>query len=257
MIKEKNLTIKQRILALENELVPLVKKKFSKNAVTLLASGGCAGFDALLGWSDYDLIVIVNDREKAPTINVSSLEKKYGIKPIQIATKSWRSFIARTKGNQNTDRFVNTLWLIGMRTRCRVLTGKELIPLIPPVKELLMRDLGCELRANYLHITSTNLDWNIATSKNPKKWINCILNLSLHLLLAKGIVVHKNKITQALKKHYPDFTGTKIINEALKIRATGKIPKINSPEGRRAKKLLLDFLKIYRDYLFREIPAKK
>ena len=257
MKKYVRFSIKEKVLALESELVPLVQKKFGKNMVTILITGGCAKFDALLGWSDYDLMLLVHDTKNVPMINVSALEKKYGLKPIQICAKPWRSFIARIKGNQNTDRFVNALWLIGMRTRCRVLAGKELIPLIPPIKELLQRDLGCELRANYLHITSTNLDWNIAESKNPKKWINCILNLSLHLLLAKGIAVNKNEITQALEKHYPDFTGSKIVSEALKIRATGKIPKVNSPQGHHAKKLLLNFLEIYRDYLFREIPIKK
>lgn len=244
--------MKQRILDLESELTPLVQKKFWKNAVTLLVTGGCATFDAVLGWSDYDLIIFVHDRKKIPSVYVRGLEKKYGIKPIQIATKQWSSFLARTRGNKNTDRFVDNLWLISMRKHCRVIAGKELIPFIPPMVELLKRDLGSELREEYYHATNVDPDWNILASKSPKRWINCIISLSFLLLIAKGVAVKKNEIPSALAKYYPDFSGASLVNKALAIRATGKIPSINSPVGKQAKKMLLDFLKIYQEYLFCE-----
>ena len=249
--------IKQRILDLENELVPLLQKKFGKNAITLLASGSCANFDVVLGWSDYDVVVFVHDRKKIPAIDFRSLEKKYGIQPIQVAVKSWRSFLMRTLGNSNTDRFVDNLWLVSIRKHYRVLAGKKLIPFIPPMSELLKRDLGCELRAEYYHATNVNPDWNIAMSKSPKRWINCIISLSFLLLIAKGVAVQKKEIPAALAKHYSDFPGTGLVRKALAIRATGKIPSVNSPMGRQAKKLLIDFLQIYQTYLFRENLNKK
>jgi len=242
--------IQKTILALESELVPLVQKRLGKNAVTLLATGGCATFDAVLGWSDYDLIVLAQDKEKVPKIDFRALEKKYGIKPIQLAAKPWDSFCNRVAGNRKADRFVDTSWLIAMRTCTRVLAGKELVALIPPLKTLLKRDLECELRCDYLHETNSDPEWNIVLAKNPKRWINCIISLSHHFLLAKGIAVRKADIPKTLKRTYPNFKGAPLVAEAIKIRATGKIPAINSPEGRRAKKLLVDFLRVYREYLF-------
>jgi predicted nucleotidyltransferase len=248
--------IKQKILDLESELVPLVREKLGKNLVSVLATGGCANFDAVPGWSDYDLIILVNDRKKVPVIDVSQLEKKYGISPIQIAAKPWRSFVARTKGSEKTDRYVDTLWLIAIRAYCRVLAGKKLVPLIPPLRSLLARDLHCELRCHYLHETNSDPDWNIVLAKNPKRWVNCVVSLSHMLLLAKGVFVPKNEIPSALEKYYPDFTGFNIVAEALKIRSTGKIPTPDSAQAKQAKKLLTEFLKIYREYLFQEYPAK-
>lgn len=251
---ENNNSIKQTILALESELVPLVKKKLGKNAVTILATGGCATFDAVPGWSDYDLLVLVRDKKNIPEIDIRILEKKYGIRPIQIVAKSWSSFINRAKGSRKADRFIDTSWLIAMRTYCRVLAGKELAPLIPPLKKLLKRDLECELRCDYLHETNSDPKWNILFAKNSKRWINCIISLSHQFLLAKGVAVRKADIPKALNKYYPDFDGAQLVAEALKIRATGKIPATNSSEGRRVKKLLIKFLEIYRLYLFRQYP---
>lgn len=248
--------IKQKIFELESELVPLVKEKLGKNLVSVLATGGCANFDTVIGWSDYDLIVLVHDRKKVPVIDVSHLEQRYGISPIQIAAKPWSSFLARTKGNKNTDRYVDTLWLIAIRKYCRVLAGKTLAPLIPSLRTLLTRDLYCELRCHYLHETNSDPEWNIVLAKNPKRWVNCIISLSHMLLLAKGIFVPKNEIPSALEKYYPDFSGVGIVDRALKIRETGKIPVPHSVQARQAKKLLTAFLKTYRDYLFREYPLK-
>jgi predicted nucleotidyltransferase len=248
--KINKLAMRKNILYLESELVPLVQKKLGSNIVTILITGGCATFDVVPGWSDYDLMVLVHDKEKVPKIDFQVLEKKYGIKPIQMTAKPWSSFLNRVAGNRKADRFINTSWLISMRTCCRVLAGKELAPLIPPIKTLLTRDLDCELRSSYLQKTNIALEWNILSAKNPKQWVNCIISLAHQSLLAKGVAVRKMDIPKALGQYYPDFKGTPLVVKALKIRATGKIPAINSSEGRQAKKLLVDFLKIYREYLF-------
>lgn len=248
--KTDKLAMQKNILALESELVSLVQKKLGNNIVTILITGGCATFDVVSGWSDYDLMILVHDKEKVPKIDFRDLEKKYGIKPIQMTAKPWSSFLSRISGKRNADRFINTSWLISMRTCCRVLAGKELTPLIPPLKTLLKRDLDCELRSAYLQKTNIAPEWNILSAKNPKQWVNCIISLAHQLLLSKGVAVRKADIPKALGQYYPDFKGTPLVVKALKIRATGRIPNMNSAEGRRAKKLLVDFLKIYREYLF-------
>lgn len=242
--------IKERILALESELVPLVRKKLGRNLVTLFVAGGCSNFEAVAGWSDYDCEAYVNDMENVPEIDLRPLEKRFGIKPIQLTIRPIASFRARVKGSPQADRYIDNLWIISLKTHCRILAGRDVRKLIPPIREILKRDLGCELRGHYMHATNPDRRWNVLGFTNPKRQVNAIVSFAHIMLLAKGLAVKKSELPQYLVKYYPDFAGTSLVVAALKVRAAGNIPVQNSPAARRSKALLIRFLKTYQEYFF-------
>lgn len=231
-------------------MAPLVRQKLGRNMVTLFVAGGCSTFEAVPGWSDYDCEAYVRDFENIPEIDFRPLEKKFGIKPIQLTIRPFASFRARVKGSPQADRYVDNLWIISLKTHCRILDGRDVRPLIPPVRELLKRDLGCELRGHYMHATNPDRRWNVLGFTNAKRQINAIVSFAHIMLLAKGLAVPKMELPSYLKEYYPEFMGTSLVAAALKFRASGMIPASGSPAARRAKSLLVRFLKAYQEYFF-------
>ena len=146
----------------------------------------------------------------------------------------YADFKNRIKNNNQAARFVGNLELIKLKKQSRLLTGKNVIKLIPDIKEIIKRDLTSELRFEYEHATSKNPGWNIF-KREPRKWVNYIINMSNCLLLSKGIAVKKQNISNALSKHCPTFNGINYVKKAIQLRKTKKILDLNNIEIKKLK----------------------
>ena len=233
---------------MEQEISQTLKSFFGKNLVSLLVEGSYGIYDTVDGYSDYDLCALVKDVSKTPDVDLGDLSKKYSI-DIKCSVKSYTDFQNRIKNNNKFSRFIDNLWLIKAKKQERVLVGKDILSQIPSIKELLKRDIGCELRGDYYHATNLNPEWNIFKSE-PQKWVNYIINMSYNLLLSKGVITKKADIPKMLKKHCPDFKGIAYVKEALDLRRTKKVLHLTKIEKNQLKKTLGLFLEDYKLYTF-------
>ncbi len=238
---------KGKLFLMEQELIEAIKSKLGKNLVSLVVEGSYANYDFIEGYSDYDLLVLVKNIDNIKKINLNNLAKKYKL-DIQYVIRSYQDLINRIKNNNKATRFFTNLGLIKYKIQARVIWGKDITKMIPPVKEIIKRDLGCELRAEYLYATNPDKAWNIF-SRKPRNWVNYIINMSNELLLSKGIIVKKRDIPRALKKIFPDFDGLKYVKEAVQLRESKKVLVLNNVEKNKLKKSLSDFLEEYKNFV--------
>lgn len=245
MPKEKK-NLKPHVL--EREILDKAQKELGKNLVSLLVEGSRATYDFIEGYSDYDLLALVKDTKKAREVDFNSISKKYKIE-IQCVIKKYSDLINRIKNNNKATRYINNLLLIKYKKQARILAGRNIVKLIPSVKELIKRDLGSELQANYLYATNPNKTWNIF-SRQPRKWTNYMINMSNDLLLSRGIAVKKEKIPQLLKKYFPKFKGLKYVQESLDLRVSKKVLNLTKSEKNQLKNNLNQFLVMYKELVF-------
>ena len=240
---------KKLINRMEWEIIRDAKKIFGKNLISLFVEGSYGNHDFIKGYSDYDLLTFVKDINKVYEFDFNDLSEKYSI-DIQCVVRSYEELVNRIKNNSKATRFIGNLELIKIKKQTRLLAGKDIKKLIPDVKKIRKRDLGSELRASYFHATNLNPGWNIY-KREPRKWVNYIINMSNALLLSKGIIVRKSEIPPMLKKHLSDFGGTIYVKKALNLRKTKKVLKLNRAEKNKLKSDLTLFLEEYKKYLFR------
>jgi hypothetical protein len=238
----------QEIDQMEQEIIKVVKKSFGKNLVSLLVEGSYGTDDYIKGYSDYDLLALVKKVDKNSEIDLSILAKKYSI-DIQCSIKSYKDLLNRIQNNNDSSRFIGNIDLIKIKKQARLLAGKNIIDLVPDVRKIIKRDLGCELRADYYHATNSNPQWNIY-KREPRKWANYIINMSNSLLLSKGIIVKKEYIPIMLSKYCPKFKEIAVIEEALKLRKSKKCLSLNKINKAKFKKRLDLFLAEYKRYTF-------
>lgn len=235
---------------MEAELTKLLKKYIGNNLISLLVEGSYGNYDIIEGYSDYDLLVLVKNTKTAlvAEADICNLSKKYSL-DIKCCIKDYRDFENRIKNNNQATRFIGNLDLIKLKKQARLLTGKNILPLIPNIKELIKRDLNCELRESYYHATSPDQNWNIFI-REPRNWINYIINMSNNLLLEKGLIVRKEKLPLTLKKYCPEFKGIIYVQKALALRQSKKIFNLSGPEKKKLKNDLSLFLEAYKQYVF-------
>lgn len=238
----------QMINQMEKEIIKLSKKSFGKNLISLLVEGSYGTYDFVKGYSDYDLLALVKDNKKIGKINLENISKKYSLN-IQCSIKSYEDLQNRIKNNNKSSRFIGNINLIKIKSQSRLLTGKNIIQSIPTLRELVKRDLGCELRADYYHATNSSPQWNIF-ERETKAWINYMINMSNNLLLSKGIIVNKKNIPTMLKKYCPNFQGAIYVKKALQLRKTKKVFGLNQEKRVQLKKDLNLFLEEYKKYTF-------
>lgn len=239
---------KKQISSMEEELVRRVKKVLGKNLITLLVEGSYAGYDFVPDYSDFDLLALVKDVKQAKDINFTDLEKKYGLE-IQCAVKSYSDFLNRIKNNKQATRFISNLLLIKYKKQARLLSGRNVIKLIPPLSQLIQRDLKTELRSNYLYAVNPDKRWNIF-GREPRKWCNYIINMANDLLLSKGIVAKKDQIPGLLLEFWSGFKGLKYVRHALLLRKTKNILSLTKSEQEQFKNELRNFLVEYKKIVF-------
>ena len=184
---------------MEREIIRRTRRSLGKNLVALLAEGSYGSYDFVEGYSDYDLLIFVKNFNKIKEINFRDISKRYCV-DIQYVIRLYKDFQNRVKNNQKATRFIGNIDLINIKKKARLLFGKNIANLVPDIKKIIKRDLGCELRAEYYHATNLNPGWNIYRQK-PKKWVNCIINISNGLLLSKGAVVEKDNIPKILAEY--------------------------------------------------------
>ncbi len=233
---------------MEQEINQTLKSFFGKNLVSLLVEGSYGTYDIIEGYSDYDLCALVKDVSKTPDVDLGDLSKKYSI-DIKCSVKSYKDFQNRVKNSNKSSRFIDNLWLVKAKKQARVLVGKNVLNQIPSIKELIKRDIGCELRADYYYATNLNPEWNIFR-REPQKWVNYIINMSNDLLLSKGVITKKADIPAMLEKHCPEFKGVAYVKEALYLRKTKKVLHLTKIEKNQLKKTLGLFLEDYKLYTF-------
>lgn len=233
---------------MEEEIIQHIRDFFDKDLISLFVEGSYATHDFVEEYSDYDLLALVRDYKKFPNIDLSDLSKKYSVN-IQCDIRPLQDLINRIKNNNKATRFINNLRLIKIKKQSRLLAGKNIKNLVPNVKEIVKRDLYCELRADYYHATNSNPAWNIYR-REPRHWVNYIINMGNNLLLSKGIVVKKSKIPEILIRYCHDFKGTSFVKKALILRKTKRVLNLNKTEKNQLRKELTLFLEEYKSYTF-------
>ncbi len=244
---------KQLIDVAEQEVSRIFCDAFGDNLVALLVVGSSAVDDTVEGYSDIDLVLFVKDIRNVPNIDTLSLSKKYDV-DIGYAVKLYADFEKRVSGNADATRYVGTLDLLNMKLGgARVLAGENILELIPSVHELLARrsDIAKELLLDYSHATDPDPERNIF-QREPKKWVNCIINMSANLLFAKGIAAKKDDIPKRLAEYCPDFRGRSIVEEAITLRKTKNALSLSEAERSRLRENLKFFLEAYREYVSHE-----
>ncbi|OGH93751.1 MAG: hypothetical protein A2538_02625 [Candidatus Magasanikbacteria bacterium RIFOXYD2_FULL_41_14] len=237
-------THRSQLKQMERALVKLLRKKLGKNLVSLLAVGSYGNYDFIDGYSDYDVMALVRSAVNISETEIDKLSKKYSI-DIQCYTTLDADFNNRIKNNNQATRFIGNLGLIKLKKQSRILYGKNVIKLIPEVKKIIQRDLTNELQFEYEHATSANPGWNIF-NREPRKWINYIINMSNCLLLSKGVTVKKKNIPGALAKCCPNFLGIQYVKKAILLRQTKKVLNLSKIEKNNLKKTLQLFLEEYK-----------
>ncbi|MDD3102229.1 MAG: hypothetical protein PHE59_03725 [Patescibacteria group bacterium] len=242
-------TSRKTVNQMEKEIIRRAKSFLGKNLVALLAEGSYGSYDFVEGYSDYDLSIFVKNFNKIKEINFTDISERYHI-DIQCVVRSYEDFQNRVKNNHKATRFIGNLDLINIKKKkTRLLVGMNIANSVPDIKKIIKRDLGCELRAEYYHATNLNPSWNIYR-REPRKWVNYIINLSDRLLLSKGVISKKDDIPKMLAKYYPYFRGIKYIREALVLRKTKRVLKLNETEKKHLKNILNQFLEEYKRQVF-------
>ncbi len=238
----------KNIKKLEFDLITLFKNTLNSNLVSLVVDGSYGHFDFVDGYSDYDLLVFVKNKDTVPDFNLNLLCQKYKM-DIQYVIREYSEFNNRIKDNNKTTRFLSNIDLIKIKKTTRLLWGKNIRKEIPPISTLIKRDLSSDLRECYYHATNQNPDWNIFI-REPRKWVNYIINMSNVLLLSLGVVCKKDQIPTNLHNHFPDFKVQKIVKKALYLRKSKKVLSLGREEATLLKKELSLFLESYKNFIF-------
>lgn len=228
---------------IEKDIVEEVKKDLQNNLVSLIVEGSYASNDFVEGYSDYDLLALVK-KEDVSSLSLENLSRKYHL-DIKCDIRLYQDFLNRIKNNDKSKRFINNLRLIKIKNQSRILFGKDVRKIIPNIKEIIKRDLSGELQADYYHATNLNPNWNIF-KREPRAWVNYIINMSNNLLLRDGLTVKKEEIPVLLKKNCPEFKGTNILGKAIRLRRTKQALSLNQKERDKLKKDLEIFLEEYK-----------
>lgn len=234
---------------MEDEIVGALRKSYGRDLVSAIVVGSYAYYEQVPGISDYDMQVFLRHfSPQRSCADLAAISRRYGVE-LSLSTKNYEDLKNRIRNDRRATRFVSNLNLIDFKLKARLLAGRDVRKDIPPVSELLRRDLGADLRELYLKMTSTDPVWNLSL-KGPGQWSHSMINLSYALALSKGVAPKKNRLAQALMRTHPAFAGTSCLKSALRLRGTGKIRRLNAKEKTAFRKQYDRFLGAYRKHVF-------
>ncbi len=235
---------------IEQSLVDTVRKALSTDLVSLFVVGSYANYDIVEGYSDYDVLAFVDTPDPAGSqIDFAVLSKKYAVE-IKCTVRPLSDFKNRILDNDRATRFVGNLTLLDLKLHARLLYGKDIVSLIPDVRDLLTRDLQSELQAEYTHALDVDKEKNIFV-REPRDWCNYVINMCGALLLAVGISARKDTYPELISRHHPEFGGVPYLKEALQLRSTMSVLHVSDTERDNFKNVLALFLDEYRRYTFK------
>jgi hypothetical protein len=234
---------------MERDIADTVCVALGDRLVSLLVMGSYATYDIVEGYSDYDLLALVEG--VVPTdsrLDLHKLSDRYRI-DIGCVVRPIGDVRSRIDMNDQATRYIGNLELLDLKLHARLLYGTDIAAMIPDVKTLLQRDIGLELRAQYLHAVDSDPVRNIFR-REPRNWCNYIINLCGALLLGEGIAAEKRSYPALMRSLHPDFRAVPLLENALRLRETKKALRMSIPERARLRESLALFLEEYRRYTF-------
>ncbi len=230
---------------LNRDILAVLRTQLGHNFISFYCAGSRATGEDLPD-SDYDGYCFVrNVQAKYP--NLSESEKKYNIR-IGIALKSYAIF-RNCLVNNGRECFYRSLVLDMKFGRMRFVGGRNLSYNIPSFKHLLPLNLKREMQFEYWFATLIDSPSNVL-KREPRRHVGFIIAMCEILLLMKGVVVKKENLPQALRRHYPAFRVVHLLRTALRRRYTWAIIEHDKNEITNIRRDVKNFLKILRNYLF-------
>jgi hypothetical protein len=229
--------------AIENEMAAIVRRKFGRNLVSLVIEGSRATGDALPD-SDYDGIAFVRHASRVNP-GFAALRRRTGLR-IGVGVLPMACLRRCTQGT-------------GFRQLClrlklggaRVIAGRDIIKMLPPVKTLIGRSFNKEEQEDYwwavLQTTRA-----CVFKREPRRHVGFIIAICNSLLLTRCIMVRKQEIPRFLKKHHPRFAVIRLLKRALWRRAHWPEIRQDKEQVAGALRDLKEFLRRYRRYVFGE-----
>lgn len=234
---------------LENDLTMAILKSLGRRVVSITIGGSVATGEFIDGYSDVDAVIYVKGELVKSRLSLPSLSRKYGV-DIGCAVRSYDDLLHRIKNDNKSTRFVGNMTFLSFALgREKVIHGLDIRKKMPPLAQLLRRDLNAELRADYLHATNMDPGWNIFR-RPPMKWAGYMISMAASLLLSKGVSPRKEDLPELLPEHFPEFRAVGCVREALRLRRTKILLRLRPGEKKRLRKMLGTFLDEYRRLLF-------
>lgn len=238
-----------RIGDMECDIVDMVRSTLGDDLVSLLVVGSYATYDVIDGYSDYDLLALVDGSMSANgRIDLHELSDRYGI-GIGCVVRPLADVLNRIDENDRATRYVGNLDLIDLKIHARLLCGQNVAEMIPDTGVLIRRDFRSELQAQYRHAVDHDPEKDIFR-RGPRDWCNYIINLCGALLLSKGVTAEKRMFPRLMRSHHPDFRAVPLLEEALALRESRKALGQNESERETLRESLALFLEEYRRYTF-------
>ena len=238
----------QEIAEFEHKIINLVRAAMGTTLKSIMVEGSYGTYDHIPGYSDYDLAIITNDKHEGRIPGMKELGKSARV-DLQWVFCSYQDILNRIDNNCFATRFVSNMRLILFKESCRIIDGKDFTKCIPEVSVMTQRDLGEELRAQYLYATNPRKAWNIFL-REPRKWCNYIINMANSLLLSKGVIVRKSEIADQLKVHFPGFNDIDSVLYAVELRRTQEVLSLSTEQTADLNCRLESFLEAYRIAVF-------
>ncbi|MFH1047806.1 MAG: hypothetical protein V1738_05885 [Patescibacteria group bacterium] len=234
--------------ALERDVLAAAKKQLGKNFVSLIAIGSRATQDHLPD-SDLDAYLFVRDL-KITALDFSALERQYGVR-IGVSVK----LLAALKHGQCNFEVESEMIFcdssrIGMRRgQTRTIGGRNLVETLPPLKDLLQRDIIGELQQDYDFAVRKDSRANVF-KREPRRQVGVIIALCQNLLAAKGVYVRKVELPEAMRKYHPRFRVIGLLRRALKRRQHWPSLHIDRKQRAEIQQDAKNFLAAYGKYVF-------
>jgi hypothetical protein len=176
----------------------------------------------------------------------SDLDRIYGVS-IGIAVKPLAGWLPCFRGHADHSCPHDFMTLAFSLGKARVVGGRNILKLVPPVKEVLKRDWKPRLLEEYRLAVTPNSPTNVFR-REPRRHVGFIIAQCETLLLTKGVSVRKEKLPVTVKKYFKDFHVDGLLKKALWRRAHWPEISADPKQKKAALADLKSFLEKYRVY---------
>jgi hypothetical protein len=207
--------VTSQTMAIERELLPLVKKQLGRNFIALVCGGSRAYGDDLPD-SDYDGLCYVHDPSRA-RLDLSRLQKTIPAVHLGICLKDIRELRECAADPENCpSRFYRASLVAG---RGRLVGGENVLKILPSARRLLAGDWRPSFRLDYKVAIKPGHPANVYR-REPRRHAGFIIAICDQLLIATGTTVAcKADLPGAMRQHHPHFRVVGILRRALRRRA--------------------------------------
>jgi len=232
---------------IDRDVLAACRRQLGRNFVTLLCEGSRAHGDDLPD-SDYDGLCYVRDPARA-RVDLRALRKKYGLR-IGVGIKPVSQLLGCVSSRRGLASCPNRNHLTAMKLgRARLVGGRDLLRLLPPLSRLQPPDWKREAQLDYW-LAILPVPCNVYR-RESRRHVGFIIAICDSLLLAKRVVVQKKDLPAALRRHHPKFHAVGLLRRALRRRAVWPQLEHDRRTQREARTDLDKFLAELRRYAFR------